>query len=249
MEKITLKAFRAPNNPSLAAEFLQEHRRVLEDFGIANVTTNSESWLKDPNACLIVALHDDLGMVGGIRLQIATHEEPLPMESAIGKLDPRIKTELDSMVEEGLGEVCSLWNANRYAQKGVTVLLSQAVTAMATMVSVRRMVCLVATYTQRHPKRNGFIVMEEIGDKGTFIYPIPTITAVAMLNPDTMLLPHASTEQRQLLYSLRLRPRQVRCEVPANQEFEVHYDMQMNENTIDLHAYQNIEAERLRHSA
>jgi hypothetical protein len=70
-----------------------------------------------------------------------------------------------------------------------------------------------------------------------------------MLNPDTMLLPHAAVEQRQLLYSLRLRPRQVRYEAPANQEFEVTYDMQMNENTIDLHAYQNIETERLRHSA
>jgi hypothetical protein len=249
MEKITLKAFRAPNEPELAAGFLREHRRVLEDFGIANVTTNTESWLSDPNACLIVAMHDALGMVGGIRLQIARAAEPLPMEEAIGKLDPKIKTELDALVADGLGEVCSLWNANRFAHKGVTVLLSQAVTAMATMVNVKRMVCLVATYTQRHPKRNGFVVMEQVGDQGTFIYPIPSITAVAMLNPDTMLLPHATSEHRQLLYSIRLRPRQVRYEAPANEHFEVHYDIRINENTLDLFAYQHIEAERLRHTA
>ena len=247
MEKITLRAFRAIQEPALAEEFLREHRKVLEDFGIANVTTNTETWLSDPNAYLIAAIHEDLGMVGGVRLQIAADGIPLPMEEALSKIDPLISETIDPLREHGVGEVCSLWNANRFSQKGVPVLLSQAVTAIATMVDVKRMVCLVATYTQKHPMRNGFLVMENVGDKGTFTYPIPTITAVAMFNPDTMLLPNASVEHRQFLYSLRLRPRQIRIECPAKTHFEISYDIQLNEQLLDLHAYQSIVEARLRH--
>ncbi len=248
MEKITLKAFRAPDEPALAEEFLREHRKVLEDFGIANVTTNTETWLTDPNACLIAAIHDQLGMVGGVRLQIATHGVPLPMEEALLKLEPTINATLEPMREHGVGEVCSLWIANRYNHKGVPVLLSQAVTAIATMVNVRQMVCLVATYTQKHPTKNGFLVLDEIGENGTFSYPIPTITAVAMFNPDAMLLPNASVEHRQFLYSLRLRPKQKRIECPADTHMEVSYEIQMNEHLLDLHAYQSIEDARLMHT-
>lgn len=245
MEKITLRAFRAPDEPELCDEFLREHRKVLEDFGIQNVSTNTDSWMSDPNAYIIVALHDSLGMVGGIRLQIAAEGTPLPMEEAIGKLDPRVQDELEELRPHGNGEVCSLWNANRYGHMGIPVLLSQAVTAMATMANARKMVCLVAHYTQRHPKRNGFIVMDKVGTEGVFSYPIPSIKAIAMVNPDTMTLPHATNAQRQLIYSIRLRPKQVRVEAPNSTPIEVHYDMCLQNNMLDLHAYQSIEQQRL----
>lgn len=245
MEKITLRAFRAPDESALCEEFLRQHRKVLEDFGIQNVSTNTDNWIHDPNAYIIVALHEALGMVGGIRLQIATEQVPLPMEEAIGKMDHRVKSELELLRPKGNGEVCSLWNANRYGHMGVPVLLSQAVTAMATMANARRMVCLVAHYTQRHPKRNGFLVMDTVGENGCFTYPIPSIKAIAMVNPDTMTLPHASNAQRQLIYSIRLRPRQVRIETPNSTPIEVHYDMCLQRNLIDLFAYQSIEEQLL----
>ena len=249
MDKITLKAFRAPDQPELCQEFMREHRKVLEDFGIQNVSTNNERWMSDPNAFIIVALHGSLGMVGGIRLQVASETEPLPMEEAVGKMDPLVKEELEALRVHGNGEVCSLWNANRYGNMGIPVILSQAVTAMATMANVKRMVCLVAHYTQRHPKRNGFVVMDTVGDKGCFSYPIPSIKAISMVNKDTMLLADASNDQRQLIYSLRLRPKQVRIEAPNSTPMEVHYEMQIQQGVLDLHAYQSIEQARLSQTA
>lgn len=246
MEKITLKAFRAPDEPELCEEFLREHRRVLEDFGIQNVSTNTDAWTRDPNAFIIVALHETLGMVGGIRLQVAAPGATLPMEEAIGKMDARIHDELIGLLDGGNGEVCSLWNANRYANKGVPVLLSQTVTAMASMVGVRHMVCLVAHYTQRHPRRNGFVVMEGVGEKGCFSYPIPSIKAIAMVNRDTIILPDATDQQRHLIFSIRLRPVQVRVETPASTPLEVHYDIRVAKGGIfDMHAYRAIEDMRL----
>ena len=70
IERITFKAFHAPDEPELCAEFLREHRRVLEDFGIANVTTNTADWTSDPDTYVIVAISEKQGMVGGIRVEV-----------------------------------------------------------------------------------------------------------------------------------------------------------------------------------
>ena len=245
-ERITLKAFKAPEEPGLCAEFLAEHRKVLEDFGISHVTTNNEIWMHDPDCYVIVALHETLGMVGGIRLKLDQPDSPLPMADAIRKLDPKIDTALAELQPYGNGEVCGLWNAHRYNGRGIPVLLSQAVTAIAVAAGARKMVCFVAHYTQKHPARNGFVVMDNIGDNGYFPdYPIPRIIAIAMMNPDTMLLEQANAAQRQLIYSLRLRPEQVRVETPGSVPLEINYQMRLNSNVHDLYAFQQIEAARL----
>ena len=249
MLKLTLKAFRAPEEPELCQEFVRQHRKVLEDFGISNVTTNNEHWLDDPNAIIIVALNEEFGMMGGIRLQLATEGRVLPMEEAIAKLDPQVKQALEELRPHGNGEVCSLWNANEFRHLGIPILLSQAVTAISVQVGAGRMVCLVAHYTKKHPSRNGFVVMEELGDQGTFAYPVPGITAIAMVNPNTSLLEHATPDHRQVLYSLRLRPEQVRVETPLSTPMEVHYRMRLESGLFDLQAYRDIEADRLRFSA
>jgi hypothetical protein len=244
VEKINMRAFLAPDEPELCQEFLKEHRLVLQDFGISNVTTNNEVWMHDPGCYVIVAEHETLGMVGGIRLKLDYPGSPLPMAEAIRKRDPRIDEALLELQPVGNGEVCGLWNAHRYNGKGIPVLLSQAVTAISVAAGARKMVCFVAHYTQKHPARNGFIVMEQIGDHGFFPkYPIDRIIAIAMVNPDTMLLEHASLAQRQLIYSLRLRPEQVRIEQPGSTPLEVSYKMALNSNVLDLYAYQQIEAD------
>lgn len=245
-ERITLKAFRAPEEPDLCAEFLHEHRRVLEDFGISHVATNSEEWMNDPYCYVIVAQHDTLGMVGGIRLKIDAGDQPLPMAGAIRKLDAKVDEALAELRPYGNGEVCGLWNAHRVNGKNIPVLLSQAVTAMAVPAGARRMVCFVAHYTQKHPARNGFVVMENLGEHGFFPgYPIPRIIALAMVNPDTMLLEHATEAHRQFIYSLRLRPEQERVETHGSVTFEVSYRMHLSKAIHDLHAYRQIMADRL----
>lgn len=246
MERITLKAFQAPDEPQLCQEFLKEHRKVLEDFGISHVTTNNEEWMHDPYTYVIVALHDTLGMVGGIRLKIDQPGSPLPMSAAIHKLDPNVDHALAELQPFGNGEVCGLWNAHRYNGKGIPVLLSQAVTALAVPAGARKMVCFVAHYTQKHPAKNGFVVMDNVGDHGFFPgYPIPRIIAIAMVNPDTMLLEHASVAQRQLIYSLRIRPEQERMEIPGSTPIFVTYRMQLNGSVRDLYAFRQIQEQRL----
>ncbi|HRD52515.1 MAG TPA: hypothetical protein PKY96_07695, partial [Flavobacteriales bacterium] len=134
MESITVKAFSAPDEPALCETFITEHRAVLADFGIPEGVAKNNSWRDDPFCFVIVVLHPELGMVGGLRLQMDNGQRRLPMEEAIISMDPRITIELDRLREFGNGEVCGLWSANRYPNKGVATLISTAVTAISTFV-------------------------------------------------------------------------------------------------------------------
>lgn len=249
-EKLELIAYSAPDRPDLNDEFIRQHELVLTELGIPLVVKSDTRWALDPQCHVIVAVHPLLGMVGGIRLQMDHGEKGcLPMMAAISEREPRIVPVLERLRRDGNGEVCGLWSASRYASKGVTVLLSKAVTAIAPQVGARTMVCFVGSHTRRHPERNGFIALTEVGNNGEFDYPTPEFRSIAMFNPDTLLLPCTTVEQRQSIFSLRLRPDQSRIESPGRTTIEAHYKLIINKGLLDLVAYERIQQERLRHTA
>lgn len=249
MDPLHLIAFKAPDRPDLCAEFLRQHELVLAELGIPLVVKADESWIHDPFCYVIVAIHPTEGMVGGIRLQLDHDpERSLPLAASLSSLAPEIHAVLDQLRPYGNGEVCGLWSASRYANRGVSVLLSLAVTTIAPMVGANRLVCFVGHHTKRHPERNGFVAMTGIGDSGVFDYPTSEFRSVVMVNPDTILLPHADPNHRKAIYSLRLRPDQTREEQPARMRLEVRYDLMVATGVIDLVAYRMISEERLRHT-
>jgi len=239
MDKLTIKAFRASEEHGLCDEFVREHTQVLTDFGIPLSVAPDLSWTTDPSCWVIVAIHETLGMVGGVRLQVKNAGRALPMEETIAPMDERIANEIAIMQANGCGEICGLWNANRFKNKGVVVLLGVAVTAIATQADIRSLVCFIAHYTKRHSLRNGFVPIETLGESGSFQYPIAGIRSIAMVNPDSVLLPHASESVRHTIYSLRIRPNQIRLECPAEDWLEVAYDLAVVGNMIDLVAHGN----------
>ncbi|MBK8338508.1 MAG: hypothetical protein IPK99_00110 [Flavobacteriales bacterium] len=248
-DSLHLIAFKAPERPDLCAEFLHQHELVLAELGIPLVVKADESWIHDPSCYVIVANHPSEGMVGGIRLQL-DHDptRPLPLAVSLSELAPDIHSLLDQLRPFGNGEVCGLWSASRYAKRGVTVLLSLAVTAIAPMVGADRLVCFVGHHTKRHPEKNGFVAMTGIGNSGVFDYPTSEFQSIVMVNPDTILLPHADPEHRKAIYSLRLRPVQGRMEQPARMPIEVNYGLMVAAGLLDLVAYRMISEERLRHT-
>lgn len=249
METLTFKAFRAPDEPELCAEFLREHRKVLEDFGIPNVTTNTATWTTDPDIYVIVAISDRQGMVGGIRIEVDKVDRPLPIHEALIKLDPKIHMALEELRFAGNAEVCGLWNANRYSAKGLPTLLAFAAVSLANQIQLKTMVCLVAHYTLRHALKAGFSILEELGDGGTFTYPIPSIKAIAMVIPDVVTLGSATSPYRHQLLSLRLRPVQKRVEVFNGEPILLDYNLNIGGKLIDLKAYRSIEEDRSLYSA
>ena len=249
METLTFKAFRAVDNPALCAEFLRQHRKVLEDFGITNVTTNNDTWTTDPHTYAIVAISSQHGMVGGIRVEVDRGERELPIESALFPMDHRISNAMDQLRDAGNAEVCGLWNSNKYASRGLPSMLAFAAVSLGNQIGVGSMVCLVAHYTLRHALKAGFVIIEGIGNEGTFTYPIPSIKAIAMVIPDVITLRSAPLEHRRQLMSLRIRPEQERLEVLGGVPTRCIYELCVDKKVLDLQAYVSILSMHLQYAA
>ena len=124
MEKIVIRAFRAVDEPESCKRFAAEHARVLSDLGVETVVVPDSSWADDPNTTVFVAEHPVLGMIAGIRLERALPGRILRMEKCVADMAPTIIPELQSLERNGNAELCGLWNAHRFAGKGVPWLLS-----------------------------------------------------------------------------------------------------------------------------
>ncbi|MCB0765504.1 MAG: hypothetical protein KDB84_12400, partial [Flavobacteriales bacterium] len=134
------------------------------------------------------------------------------------------------------------------AARGLPSLLAFAAVSLANQLGIRSMVCLVAHYTLRHALRVGFTVMGDVGEEGTFTYPIPSIKAIAMVIPDVITLTTAHIAQRQQLFSLRLRPAQLRIENVSGTDLMICYDLSLGGLLVDLTTYQGIWRERVLYS-
>ena len=248
-EEITIKAFKAKDDPIRCAEFVRNHRRVLESFGIANVTTNNEYWCYDPDTYVIVAESWRHGMIGGIRVEVNRGSRTLPIEKAIFSMDEKIKPILSDYAIQGVGEVCGLWNSSSFNNMGLPLLLSFAAVSISNQIGIRSLTCLVAHYTLRHALKVGFTLIEDVGDGGTFTYPIPSIKAIAMIIPDSFLLENASVPNRKKLFSLRIRPAQQRIEQLGEKPMTVTYDLMVDRSIIPIQSYRAIQRVWLKHSA
>lgn len=104
-------------------------------------------------------------------------EYPLPLEDAIGKLDPKIYQVVSEYNKEGTAELCGLWNSREVAGMGIgsTLLvracLARAGLVLANQLQINSLFALCASYTLRMALGTGFEVEESVGDNGKFPYP------------------------------------------------------------------------------
>lgn len=228
---ITITAFKAVERPDLCAQYAMEHGAVLHEFGVSDVVKPNVEWMHAADSIVLVAQHDELGMVGGIRIQHRHPHAPLPMELASGSLRAQLSSLMDKYSSEPSGEICGLWNAHRFAGKGLPLILSMAAVSLANQVGLRSLFCFVAHYTLRHALKVGFQIVEDFGDGGAITYPIPRIKSFAMVIPDTILLDLAPDHYRSRILSLRCRPVQECIEAPTGTPVGVRYKLRIDDDT------------------
>lgn len=226
-EEITIRFFKATEDRMRCVRYVMEHVRVLEDIGVALVLKVDISWCADPNVIVGVAEHPEFGMIAGIRIHLANKDRDLPMQHSLAPYDSNAREHIASLESIGNCEIAGLWNANRYAGRGVYKLLISAAVALASRYDLRTMVCLAAEYVAPTCRSVGFTEIAEIGDRGGLAFPIPSIHSYAMVIPDLLTLCGAEHDERQRLMSLRLRPYQSRSERPKNTPLLVHYDLML----------------------
>lgn len=224
-EQITIRAFRAVDDKLRCARYLMEHLRVLDEIGVTSVVVPEIDWCIDPNVVVVVAEHPTLDMVAGMRLHLSPGTSGLPMERSLAKIDGTVPGRIAGLDLGERAEIAGLWNAHRFAGRGVPLLLISAGVALAGQLGTRTLMCVAAEYVVPWTTRVGFKEIAEIGEKGVFAYPLRDMRSHAMSIRDLTALMDADDRERHRILSLRLHPRQRRSEKPKGRPLEVSYDV------------------------
>ncbi len=227
-----IRAFRAIDEYETCLKYKENHVNVLKDYGITNVTSSNDEWIRNPNMyCVIAETGSENEMVGGIRIQVSDLEHLLPVETAIGKLDNRIHQIVENYrVEGGVGELCGLWNAKKIAGFGVSVLLVRAGISITNQLKFKTLVGICAEYSLQMFQNVGFVINKSLGKDGNFPYPNDTYKAnvVGILNAET--LNTACYYDKVRMNSLRKNPRQTFIEKGPKKEMEINYNLVVSSN-------------------
>ncbi len=205
IKNINFTAFRAISNRDACLQFVEGHKRVLEIFGITQITSAKADWIDNPDVYVMLVTDADTGKaLGGGRIHKANRKNALPIEEAVGYMDEKIYKMIDDNTDEGTGEVAGVWNSFEVAGLGIgSIQLSIACMAYAPSLNIKTLFGLAAPATFRTVVRGGFQVVKELGMNGKFYYPKDDMTATVMFNEDVLNLPHAHEPQKTSILTLR----------------------------------------------
>ncbi len=222
-----LRAFWAPDDTETGERFAEGHAKVLRDFGVTNVLTNSADWIDDP--FVYIAVVEDLArdeVIGGARFHISHEGAELPMETAIARVDKKVHSYIEQYREGGVGELCGLWNAKRVAGLGFGILhLPRTIIAMVEQIEINTVLAFAARHTVKLSQRIGYEIITELGNNGEFNYPKLQMIATAFVMKDPHNLPLAKDVERKRIHDLRKNPQQIRVERWPKGSFELEYDI------------------------
>jgi len=227
----TFRAFRAINDHQTCVKFREGHVKVLSDYGITNITTNNDDWMYNPMVYAIVA-EDELGVVqGGIRIHVADPDHRLPVEDAIGEMDPKIYTLIREFSINGTGELCGLWNSKAVAGLGISLLLIRAGISIVNQINLSSLFTICADYTLPMVHRVGFVVEDQLGNKGEFIYPNENYIARVLRRMNAITLDTAQELDRNRILALRERPVQICKEEGSKGILDLNYQLIIPNNS------------------
>jgi hypothetical protein len=232
---IRLRAFKAMDEQETCLKYVEGHTAVLKDYGVANVTSRTPVWINNPHVFVVVAENvETKNIVGGIRVQIADGELPLPIETAIGHMDTKVLEIVDYYRGNGgVGELCGLWNSKEVAGHGISMILTRASIAIINQLQFRTLMGICADYTLPMFTQVGFVVDRSMGENGEFAYPNPNyITRVlGILNAETLETAYPYDKERML--TLRENFMQTRMEEGPKGSYQVEYNLNIPKSETD----------------
>lgn len=229
--KIRVTSFRAINEPEKCEIYSIGHMGVLVDYNVIKITSYNKSWMKNPSAYVLIAENETTGeMIGGIRVEVAKGPFPLPIETAIGKMDSRVYDLVERLaINGGVGELCGLWNSKTVKGVGISFFLTRAAIAIVKQLRFRTMVGICAEYTLKMFTDVGFEINPNLGVNGEFPYPDERyITrSLGILNAESLETANAYDKERIL--GLRNNLIQTRVEVGTKGEVVIDYDLNIKD--------------------
>ncbi len=207
--------------------YAEGHRKVLEAYGIKQVTSTKHDWLEDPNTYVVIVESEDRKRIlGGTRIQLKTEHLPLPMEVAIAKIDSGIYKYMEQFGDYNVAEFCGLFNSLEVAGYGIgSIYLGRSAIAIASQLGISSLVGLCSPVTLSISKRTGFEVLTDLGDNGAFFYPKEGLIATSIIIRDLENLPHANPREREKIFELRKNPSLNITELGRKGPMEISYNL------------------------
>jgi len=221
-----IRAYKSPDDVETSLRYIEGHKKVLESYGVKQVTSANHNWLYDENTYVVIVESEDGERIfGGTRVQIRSENLKMPMEDAIAKIDSNIYAYMDGIGDYRIAEFCGLFNSKEVAGFGIgSIFLGRIAIAIAANVGVKHLLGLCSPATLRNSLRVGFEILRDLGNNGTFYYPKEGLIATALIITDVVNLPNATEEERNRILDLRHNPCQNAIEKGPKGELEIIYD-------------------------
>jgi len=227
--KFIFRAFKATKDKELCERYIKGHVTVLKNYGITNITSNTNEWMNWDTVYGVTAEDEQGNLVGGIRVQIADGINHLPVEKAIGKLDPRIYDMVKSYQQDGVGELCALWNSKEVAGMGLSIVIVRAGISILNQIRCNTLMGICADYTLKMFTKVGFVVENKLGLNGEFVYPNENYIARVLGILNAKDLSTAEEYDRSKMLDLRNNPEQTAEESgTGGRKYLVEYHLKLN---------------------
>lgn len=230
--ELRIRAFRATEDFDTCLKFIAGHKKVLTIYGIENISSNTDTWIHNPSIFVIVVESmDGSKLYGGARVQAVDGINPLPIEIATSKLDPKICDIVRHYAQSGTGELCGLWNSKEVAGFGIGSLFpAKASVVIAEQIGLTSMFSLCSPTTVRFNQWIGSTVLDSIGNHGNFYYPKLDLIATAVFLKNANTLESAHPRERDKMLFLR---NNLQCVMNEKSPFKnlyvnIHYDLKIS---------------------
>ena len=141
---------RANQDQSLCERLLDGHRRVLQAYGINNLSSFRTDWFRRDDVIVIAALTPDGERVlAGARMQPGLVANDFPLPQAVGHMDSNVAKFLEARIPEGVMELSALWNSIELAGMGLgSEFLIEVAMAALPMLDCKHLVALTSPVTR-----------------------------------------------------------------------------------------------------
>jgi hypothetical protein len=176
--QLTVKVCRPPDALDECRRNASACLAVLQQYGIANVTSAKQDWWTNRDTLALLLQDLDTGApMGGVRLQRWGNGVALPLERALDGVDGRARAWLAGLAERGVGELCGLWRAPELRGLGLGARLTSMGIALAKQARTNTLLGVCDTRNVAANLCLGFRRDLTLASGGTFEYPRPGLLA------------------------------------------------------------------------
>ncbi len=208
INEVRLRFLKATDDQHTVAKYIHGHEEVLLLNGVS-LSKGYDYWKSLDSVYLLVAESLDGNICfGGARLHVWDGIEPLPLQSFLSQLEPRIYILIDDWARNngGIVEIAGLWNSRAVAGLGLgSEHIIRTSIAASAFLSPKSVFTFCSPFVSRFADDYGFRAFESLGENGKFPFPDERWMSTINFLQDKFDLSNAKEDEQIKIKSLRTR--------------------------------------------